>query len=169
MWMLRVVSLIIAWYVVWLQVLWFVYEICGLITWYVSCCAKCHFHPFLPFSSITKPRYCKMLPVQKTPVNSTLQAYRLVLPGYDTIRSHFRHYRTKNRKCQIRIDGSKIWYVARYTLHILHFLVNNHLPISKHNLPHYSKYHLLNYPYYINYSITYPLQLYRYYNTVIIL
>ena len=27
--------------------------ICGLITSSVICCAKCHFHPFLPFSSIS--------------------------------------------------------------------------------------------------------------------
>ena len=57
-----------------LQAMWFVYEICGLITWYVSCCAKCHFPPFLPFSSITMPRYWKMLPVSKTPENNTLRA-----------------------------------------------------------------------------------------------
>ena len=120
-----------------------------MITWYVVCCAKCHFLPFLPFSSITYPPSWKMLPVEKTPTNSTLRAYRFILPVYDTIRSHFRHYRTKIRKWQIKIDGAKIQYVVRCALHIYHFLVNNHFP----HLVNLIYYHLLNYSYYINYSI----------------
>ena len=40
---------------------------------------------------------------------------------------------------------------------------------GKPYFPHTSKSHLLNYPYYINYPITYSIQLYRYYNTVITL
>ena len=124
------------------------------------------------------PRYWKILSVAKTPENSTLWAYRLILPAYDTIWGHFRHYRTKIRKLQIKIDGSKIVYVARYALHISHFLVNNHsLHYSKHHLPKLSKYHLLPFTqlftlYQIFYhillhQISYSLQLYRYYNTVI--
>ena len=49
-----------------------------LITGYVNCCAKCHFHPFLPFSSITMPRYCKILSVAKTPENSTFPLYQAI-------------------------------------------------------------------------------------------
>ena len=41
------------------------------ITWSVNCCAKCQFHPFLLFSSISMPPSWKMLPVTKTPENST--------------------------------------------------------------------------------------------------
>ena len=51
--------------------------ICGLITSCVICCAKCQFHTFLPASSITMPPSCKMLPVAKTPENSTLRAYQI--------------------------------------------------------------------------------------------
>ena len=122
------------------------------------CCAKCQFPPFLPSSSITMPPSWKILSVEKTPTNSTLRAYRLILPAYDTKRSHFRHYRTKIRKMQIRIDGSKNWYVARCALHVLYFLVNNNFPIIKHNFPHLVNliyYHLLNYPYYANCYIQY--------------
>lgn len=45
------------------------------ITSYVVCCAKCHFLPFLPFSSRTMPRSWKFLAVTKTPTNSSLWAY----------------------------------------------------------------------------------------------
>ena len=134
-----------------------------MITWYVNCCAKCNFHPFLPFSSITMPPSCKMLLMAKTPENSTLWAYSLILPAYDTKRSHFRYYRTKIRKLQIRIDGA-IFNCS--TLHItcIVFFSKHHLPLPVN--PIY--YHLLNYPYYTNcYNISYSIQLYRYYNTVI--
>ena len=47
-----------------------------LITCCVICCAKCHFLPFLPSSSISQPPSWKMLPVSKTPENSTLRAYQ---------------------------------------------------------------------------------------------
>ena len=143
----------LSWYVVWLQVVWFVYEICGLITLYVSCCAKCHFLPFLPASSITMPRSWKILSVEKTPTNSTLLAYHLILPAYDTKRSHFRHYRTKIRKMADQNRRVKIWYVVRYALHISHFLVINHsLHYSKYYLliiVNLIYYYLLNYPYHI--------------------
>ena len=46
------------------------------ITGYVSCCAKCQFPPFIPFSSITMPPSWKILSVEKTPTNSTLRAYQ---------------------------------------------------------------------------------------------
>ena len=95
-----------------------------LITCCVICCAKCHFLPFLPVSSISHPPSWKMLPVAKTPENSTLRAYHLVLPAYDTIRGHFWHYRTKIREWRIGIDGAKNWSVARCALHVLNFLVN---------------------------------------------
>ena len=65
-----------------------------------------------------------MLPVSKTPENSTLWAYRLSLPAYDTKRSHFLHYRTKIRKMADQNQRVKIVYVARYALHVLYFLVN---------------------------------------------
>ena len=50
-----------------------------LITGCASCCAKYQFLPFLPFSSITMPPSWKMLLSQKTPENSTLRAYRLII------------------------------------------------------------------------------------------
>ena len=125
------------------------------------CCAKCHFHPFLPFSSISQPPSWKMLPSQKTPENSTLRAFCHILPAYDTKRSHFRHCRTKIRKMQIKIDGPKNGYVVCYALHVLHFLINNHsLHYSKHHLPiivNLIYYHYLHYSYYINYSIIHKI------------
>ena len=75
----------------------------SLITSYVICCAKCHFHPFQFLSSISQPPSWKMLPVAKTPKNSTLQAifiknriesYFILL--FHTI-SHFVVITTKNR------------------------------------------------------------------------
>lgn len=142
-------------------VLWFVYEICGLITWYVSCCAKCQFHPFLPASSISQPPSWKMLPVAKTPENSTLRAYRLILPAYDTIRSHFLHYRTKIWKMQIKIDISKLdsparvtWY-AFFGKHYLHSQVNTIYPFT--TISHiFTSFQLWSH----------SLQLYRYSNTI---
>ena len=63
---------VVTWYVVcWKNIVIDNCMICGLITWYVSCCAKCQFLPFLPVSSITMPRSWKMLTVSKTPENST--------------------------------------------------------------------------------------------------
>ena len=126
-----------------LRVVWFV--VFCMVTCCASCCAKCQFHPFLPFSSITMPRSWKILPVSKTPENSTLWAYRLILPTYDTKRSHFLHYRTKIRKMQIRIDGQNLICSMLRITHIAFF--------GKHHLPHYSKSHLLKYPYYTKYYI----------------
>ena len=73
-----------------------------------------------------------------------------------------------------KIDMSKSIYNIRYILHVSHFLVNNHLlHYSKHYLPItvniiYSTIHII--PTTILHKIQlYPIQLYRYYNTVIIL
>ena len=95
-----------------------------MVTGYVVCCAKCQFLPFLQFSSITTPPSWKMLPVAKTPENSTLRAFCHILPAYDAIRCLFRHYRTKIRKMKDRNRRGKNWIVARCALHISHFLVN---------------------------------------------
>ena len=140
---------------------WSLYD----ITSYVVCCAKCHFLPFLPASSISQPPYWKMLPVAKTPENSTLRAYRLILPAYDTKRSHFRHYRTKIRKMADQNRRVKIWYVVRYALHISHFLVNT----IYHNIVNLisSTTHII--PTILSHQISYSIQWYRYYNTVITL
>ena len=99
------------------------------------------------------PRSWKILPSSKTPENSTLWVYHLILPAYDTKRSHFLHYRTKIRKNVDQNRRVKFGYVARYALHVLYFLLNNHsLHHSKHHLLHHSKSHLLNYPYYTNHT-----------------
>ena len=120
-----------------------------VVTWYVICCAKCHFLPFLPFSSITMPPSWKMLEVSKTPENSTLWASLLVLPAYDTKRSHFLHYRTKIREWRIGIDGQNL-IVARYALHNMIFLVNTIYYHSVNTI--YSTIHII--PIDIIYNIT---------------
>ena len=130
----------------WLQAMWIVYEICGLITGCASCCAKCHFLPFLPFSSISQPPSWKMLPVAKTPENSTFPLYSPILPAYDTKRSHFRHYRTKIREWRIRIDGAKKWICSTPRITHIAFFGNHHsLHYSKHHLPQHSKSYLLSF------------------------
>ena len=130
-----------------------------LITWYVICCAKCQFLPFLPFSSITIPRYWKLLPVAKTPENSTLRVYRLILLAYDTIRCHFRHYRTKIRKWRIGIDSQKLYCSTPRITHIEFF--------SKHHLPHHSKSYLLSLtPLYILYQPFYCIRYHIHYNHI---
>ena len=43
--------------ITWCVICWSLYD----ITSYVICCAKCHFLPFLPASSITMPPSWKML------------------------------------------------------------------------------------------------------------
>ena len=109
-----------------------------LITWCVICCAKCHFHPFLPFSSITMPPSWKMLPAAKTPENSTLRAYHLILPAFVGFPTSL-HIVDQNRLIRNwKIDRSKSIYVACYVLHVSYFLVNNHFP-------HHSKSHLLSF------------------------
>ena len=179
-------------YLFWLQAMWIVYEICGLITWYVSCCwnvtddktylitgcticcAKCQFHPFLPFSSITMPPSWKMLPVQKTPVNSTLRAYRLIIPVFVGFPTSL-HIVDQNRQVRNwKIDSLKSIYNTRYTLHISHFLVNHIYPTIVNTI----YYHLVNLIYSTIHIIpttilhniqSHSIQLYRYYNTVITL
>ena len=150
MWFVDITSYVICCFFVWLHVvLVVVIDRMRMITWYMVCCAKCQFPPFLPFSSITMPPSWKMLTVSKTPENSTLRAYRLILPAYDTIRSHFLYYRTKFWKWQIKIDSLKSIYNTRYTLHDMHFLVNT----IYYHLVNLIYYHLPNYPYYTNYYI----------------
>ena len=109
---------------------------------------KCHFRPFLPSSSRSQPPSWKLLPVAKTPENSTLRAYRLILPAYDTIRSHFRHYRTKIRKMtdQNRRVKNQVCSTLRITCIV--FFSKHYLPIIVNTI----YYHLLNYPYYTNYD-----------------
>ena len=145
--------------------MWFDYMVCQLlfcmITCCVSCCAKCQFPPFLPFSSISQPPSWKMLPFQKTPENSTLRAYHTKM--------RYLSYKYLSKSCLLcQTDfldhKNRSIYNGRYITRVTHYAI-----FCKHHLPHHSKYHLLNYPYYTNYFITYSLQLYRYYNTVIIL
>ena len=99
----------------------------------------------MPFSSISTSFIHIPSPVLenaailKTPENSTFSLYRLILPAYDTKRSHFRHYRTKIREWRIRIDGSKKLICSTLRITWYNFF-------GKHHLPHYSKSHLLPFP-----------------------
>ena len=123
-----------------------------MITWCVICCAKCHFHPFLPASSITMPPSWKLLPSLKTPVNRTLRAYRLILPAFVGFPTSL-HIVDQNRLIRNwKIDKPKSIYNACYTLHVSHFLVDIIQYTILHNTLH---------------KISYSLQLYRYSNTVI--
>ena len=153
-----------------LRVVWFVViDRMRMVTSCASCCAKCHFHPFLSFSSITMPPSWKMLPSSKTPENSTLWAYRLILSAYDTIRSHFRYYRTKIRKWQIKIEGAKKWICSTSRITWCAFFGKHHLPsLSKSYLLPFTQLFTLYQIFYhiLLYQISYSLQLYRYYNTV---
>lgn len=109
-----------------------------------------------------------MLPVEKTPTNSTLRAYRIILPAYDTIWSHFRHYRTKNRKMTDRNRQVKIGYATRCALHDINFLVNNIYPTSKHNFPHLVNPIYYHFPYLYNYPNCYSIH-YNYIDITILL
>ena len=134
-----------------------------LITWCVVCCAKCHFHPFLPFSSITMPRYWKMLPVAKTPENSTLRAYRLIMRINPILQAFFFRLLRSSRN----FTTVSISQYSDTRVHITHCIIfgKPYLLLPVNTIYHHSKHNLLNYPYYTNYSITYSLQLYRYLNT----
>lgn len=117
------------------------------ITGYVICCAKCQFPPFLPFSSITMPPPWKILPVSKTPENSTFPLFHMKMrylshdyasQSYSTI------IEQKFSNCINRTN------TVHTRVRVTHYVI-----FGKHHLPHTSKHHLLNYPYYTNYYIQY--------------
>ena len=121
---------------------WSLYD----ITSYVICCAKCHLHPFLPFSSITMPPSWKMLSVQKTPENSTLQAYRLIMRINPILYAFFSDDSDRPEIFQLYQSASIVIHILRVTQYLI---------FSKHNLPlsvNLIYYHLLNYPYYTKYA-----------------
>ena len=116
------------------------------------CCAKCQFPPFLPASSITMPPSWKILSVDKTPTNSTLRAYHLILPVYDTIQSHFfiieqkfENGRSKsigqNRICSmlrithIAFFGKPYLHRSVNTIYIIHPITVNLISPTIHIIP----------------------------------
>ena len=100
------------------------------ITWYMVCCAKCHFLPFLPFLSKTYAPSQKMLPVTKTPTNSTFHRYRLILPafvGFPTkffdLWSQAENFSIVSIDCSTICSTLRITRVARFGKHnpLYHF------------------------------------------------
>ena len=138
-----------------------------MITWCVNCCAKCQFHPFLPFSSITMPPSWKMLLVAKTPENSTFPLFHMKMrylshdyasQSYSTIiEQNFSNCINRINTVHTRV---RVTHYMIFGKHHLHLPVNtiystiHIIPISISNILH---------------KISYSIQLYRYYNTVIIL
>ena len=132
---------------IWLQVMWFVVLNAIFFHFY-------HFHPY-PSPGTVKYYHLKKRP--EIALCRRISLFYLHMMPNGVI---FGIIEQKFEKWQIKIDRSKIdiCSTSRIT-HIVFF--------GKHHLPHYSKYNLLNYPYYTNHSIAYSLQLYRYSNTVI--
>ena len=127
--------------------IWFVvFDSMYVITGYVICCAKCHFLSFLPFSSITMPRYCKMLPVTKTPENSTFPLFHMKM-RYSSHNHASKSYSTIVEwifsNCINRTN------TVNTRVHITHYaLFGKHHLLLLVNLIYY---HLPHYPYYANY------------------
>ena len=114
---------------------WFVF---CMVTSCASCCAKCHFLPFLPFSSITMPRSWKMLPVQKTPKNSTLQAYHMKMRYL----SH--DYASKScllHQTDFLDHKNRSIYNGRYITRVTYYMVfvKHHLSNPQHHFTYYKK------------------------------
>ena len=86
---------------------WSLYD----ITSYVICCAKRQFPPFLPASSISQPPSWKILSVSKTPENSTLRAY-LVIIGINPIKIDWFFQTTA---CSPEISNCINWLVQRWS------------------------------------------------------
>ena len=129
-----------------LRVVWFVYEICELITWYVSCCAKCHFPPFLPFSSITMPPSWKILLIAKTPENSTFPLFHMKM--------RYLSHDYASKSYSTIIEQNFFNCINRSNTVHTRVRVTHYMIFGKPYLPNYSKSHLLNYPYYtIQYTL----------------
>ena len=94
-----------------------------------------HFYQLHPYPS---PRPGKCCHLKKTPENSTLREYCLILPAYDTKRSHFFHYRTKIRKMADQNRRVKKMDYSTLRITWYNFFV-------KHNLPSLSKSYLLSF------------------------
>lgn len=131
-----------------------------MITWYVACCAKYHFHPFQFFSSITMPPSWKMLPVTKTPENSTLQAifikngiesYFIIL--FHTI-SHFVVKTTKKYVSKKWDTYARIRYYTLFAKHLFTYFSNTHLLFQE--IPFTISLQLSILCYYINIIILLP-------------
>ena len=124
-----------------------------LITGCTICCAKCQFPPFLPFSSITMPRYWKMLSVEKTPTNSTFPLFHMKIrylshdyasKSYSTIVEWiFSNCINRTNTVNTRV---RVTYYMIFGKPYLHTIYTPFTPTSKS--------HLFNYPYYTNY---YPI------------
>ena len=106
------------------------------------CCAKCHFHPFQFLSSISQPPSWKMLPVAKTPKNSTLQAifiknriesYFILL--FHTI-SHSVVMTTKKYVSKKWDTYARVRYYTLFGKHSLHILPTYIYFLSQYHLPY---------------------------------
>ena len=107
---------------IWLQVMWFVVLNANFF----------HFYHFHPYPSPGTVKYYHLKKRRKIALCGRITLFCLHMTPYGVI---FGIIEQKSEKWQIRIDGSKIGYVARHVLHISHFLINNHLL-------HYSKHYL---------------------------
>ena len=116
--------------------------ICGLITSCASCCAKCHFHPFLPVSSITMPPSWKMLPIAKTPENSTFPLFHMKM--------RYLSHDYASKSYSTTIEQNFFNCINRSNTVNTRVRVTHYIIFGKPHLLHHRKSHLLNYPYYTN-------------------